>query len=350
MYGKHLGRGLCVAAAILVAPMAGWASPNDNGLKSNQGPATWNVDTMVGQAANNIIRRYNLNEEQAAKTKEMLEAGVHKFLREHQEEIWPLLRELWEYQIKGELPDPVVGKRIGARALPLVAAAKQAILEGNEIWGGFLSEEQRRLHEFDLSEMSKTLGKMEENFKQCQEGKPMLQPIFGERYVRKDDEPKRPKRPTLVPVISKDPARQAVVNSHDAWLIGYGTYTKRFIKDYGLDDTQIEAAMSILREIEARANAHVSKVKTKEAAISKQQDVAMGAADWDQYRLLRKESEALNAPLTEFFGELTTRLDTIPTEAQRQAFRDNLKSKQGAETKSTKKQGSKDSVRGSKAK
>ncbi len=131
--------------------------------------------------------------------------------------------------------------------------------------------------------------------------------------------------------------------------MGYRSYTDRFVKDYGLDDTQIEAAMSILREIEARAKAHLAAVKNEEASISKRKEAAMDNADWDKYRQLLKASQALNAPLTEFFAELKSRLDTIPTEAQRQAFRENLKSNKAPETKSTKKTGSKDSLRGSKA-
>lgn len=349
MHGKSLGRGLCLVAVVLAAPMAGWASPNDKGLKLDQGPAAWNVDAMIEQASKNIIRRYNLNEEQAAKTREMLQAGVHKFLREHQEEIWPLLRELWEFQIKGELPDPAVSKRIGARVRPLLVAAQKAILEGNEVWGDILSEDQRRLHEFDLNEMRNTFGKMDENFKNWEAGRPVLQPIFP-RYVKKDDEPKRPKKPTPRSVISDKPFKQPVGSSHEAWLTGYRSYTERFVKDYALDDTQIEAAMSILREIEARAKGHLAGVKNEEAAISKNREAAFGKAEWDKYRQLLKASQALNAPLTEFFAELKSRLDTIPTEAQRQAFRENLKSTQEPEKKSTKKTGSKESLRGSKAK
>ena len=349
MHGNTLGRGWCVVAVISAAPMVGWAAPNDNGFTPSKGPASWNVDAMVGQASNNIIRRYNLNEKQAAKTRDMLKAGVDKFLRENQEEIWPLLRELWEFQIKGELPDPVVSKRIGARVRPLLVAAQKAILEGNEIWGEFLSEEQRRLHEFDLNEMRSTLGKMDENFKNWEAGEPVLQPIFP-RHVKKKDEPKRPKRPTPGPVIDKEPFKKHLGDSQDTWLAGYRSYTERFVKDYGLDDTQVEAAMSILREIEARGTAHVASVKNEEAAISKQRESAWDKADWKKYRQLRMASEALNAPLTEFFSELTTRLDTIPTEAQRQAFRKSLKSNKDPETKTILKTGSKGSVRGRKAK
>lgn len=348
MHGKSLGRGLCLVAVVLAAPMAGWASPNDKSFKLDQGPAAWNVDAMIEQASKNIIRRYNLNEEQAAKTREMLRAGVHKFLREHQEEIWPILRELWEFQVQGELPDPTVSKRIGARVRPLLLAAQKAIMEGNEVWGDTLSEDQRRLHEFDLNEMRNTFGKMDENFKNWEAGQPVLQPIFP-RYVKKDNEPKRPKRPALGPLISDEPFKKLVGDSQETWLTGYRSYTERFVQDYALDDTQIEAAMSILREIEARAKGHLASVKNEEAAITKNREAAFGKADWDKYRQLLKASQALNAPLTEFFAELKSRLDTIPTEAQRQAFRENLKSNKAPETKSTKKTGSKDSLREPKA-
>ena len=52
----------------------------------------------------------------------------------------------------------------------------------------------------------------------------------------------------------------------------------------------------------------------------------MRNAEWDQYRQLLKASRALNTPLTEFFGEFKSRLDTIPTEPQGQAFRERLQS------------------------
>lgn len=113
-----------------------------------------------------------------------------------------------------------------------MAAAEKAIIADNEIWGDFLTEQHLRGNEFDLDEMRSTFGKMDEKFKN--------------RGVSR-----------------------AVLQSHHASLVGYRSYTERFVKDYGLDDEQVEAAMSILGEIEAQAKTHLASVKNQEDATSK---------------------------------------------------------------------------------
>lgn len=336
MRGNLFLRGWSLVVVLAAAPLVSVASPNDKNSKLELGPNSWNVDAMISQASKNVNQRYNCNEEQSARTQEMMSAGVHRFLRENQDEIWPLLRDLWEYQLKGELPDAEKAARIGARVRPLLLAAQQAILEGNEVWGQYLSEDQRQLHEFDLEEMRKTMQKMDSNFEGWEAGNPVLQPIFP-KYQKKADEPKRPTKPPVGPMISNESFKTHVPDTQDAWLRGYRNYVERFVKDYILDETQIEAATSILREIEARAEAHLASVKGAQNKINQRKAEAMGNAEWDAYRKQLKAGQVLNAPLSDLFDELKTRLETIPTEAQRQSFRDRLKS--GAiseEAKSTK--------------
>ena len=52
------------------------------------------VDGLVSQAANNVSQRYNLNARQRERAQQMFQEGVNRFLVEHQDEIYPLMRDM----------------------------------------------------------------------------------------------------------------------------------------------------------------------------------------------------------------------------------------------------------------
>ena len=60
---------------------------------------------------------YNLNDEQSAKTQEIMQREVMRFLKEHEDEVWPIIREL-----------------LGAKGLALGGLPATA-----ELWGPFTS-------------------------------------------------------------------------------------------------------------------------------------------------------------------------------------------------------------------
>ena len=52
------------------------------------------------QAVRNIAARYNLNDKQTEFTDELMTREVHRFLREHEAVIWPLIRDLLAAQLR----------------------------------------------------------------------------------------------------------------------------------------------------------------------------------------------------------------------------------------------------------
>lgn len=281
-------------------------------------PQSWNIDSMIRQAGENVSKRYNCNEEQTQFTKDMMEAGVNKFLRENQDEIWPLLRELWPYQVKGELPDSDTAKRIAKRLLPLIERAQKTIHEANDIWAQRLSPEQRKLYEFDRKEMDDTFEQMRTNFKKWESGEVVPQPIFP-RPEKKPTEPPKPSKPD--PDQVSGPPNRELRATNKAMLMGeFQRYVEKFIRDYKLDATQAESARSILREMDSRADAHLSKVKPQMDEVLKKKLEARKNAEWKKYVELDKEIETLNAPVKELFDELKDRLNKIPTEDQKRAY------------------------------
>ena len=116
----------------------------------------WNVSSILEMAVDNLGRRYNLNDTQKAYTNNMMQTRVTRFIRDHQDEVWPILRSLLLHQQQGTLPDQETAKRMGPRVLKLMHEAKKEIYESNSEWREILTDDQKRMHDWDLKEMDKT--------------------------------------------------------------------------------------------------------------------------------------------------------------------------------------------------
>ena len=271
----------------------------------------WDVDSMILQAADNVSRRYNLNAQQAAYTRKMMVERVTRFLNENQDQIWPLVRDLARYQLTGAPPDESTAKRIGGSALPIVEKAKQAILEANREWGSILTEEQKRLHEYDLREMEGTFSKVRDNFEQWQTGKPVENPIFPQ-HVPSADEPPAPPQP-----------HTKFTEGSRKWAIQQGAWAKYvgdFIRKYNLDPGQREAAQSILRELKEDAVEYRDSKKQEYAEVDRRLKEAFDSGDLKRIAAVERDETALNKPINKMFDELRERLDKIPNDAQKERF------------------------------
>ncbi|MFH0982872.1 MAG: hypothetical protein V2A79_15225 [Planctomycetota bacterium] len=282
----------------------------------------WNVPSMIRQASDNVARRYNLNKEQAERTREKMEEGVTRFLEENEEAIWPLVRDLARQQLTGKMFDPsnpddlAAAKRIGEAALPIVEKARQAIYQGNADWRTILSPEQKQLHDYDLQEMKGTFEEITKNFEKYKAGDPVPNPMFPQ-YEPKPNEPPRPPRPPSV--ITPGKQRQ-----EDTWE----RYVQDFIRKYQLDPPQREAAESILREMKQRAADHrASKAKDYEEVRKRLNESFAAGADLKKRAAASRDEKQLNKPIDELFDELKGRLDKIPTAAQKKKYEDGVAAK-----------------------
>ncbi len=279
----------------------------------------WNVDSMMEQAVDNISRRYNLNANQKEITKKMLVKEVTNFLGEH-DNIWPLVRDLGRYQIKGEAPEGEIARRIGENAQPLLEDIRETILRCNEDWDSILNEEQKTLHDWDLNDMEQTFSKMDENFTAMREGKARNPGIFPAPNDHQEKAPRVAKAPpkSFKPELSDDARTGRNRPQEDMW----DTYVQTFIKRYQLDEAQSESARSILRECKTRASAYrlskdrdfaEAKKRLKDVRDSKQSPTITKTKEKVWTQVLQK----LRKPVDDLFEELKDRLAKIPTSAQR---------------------------------
>jgi Spy/CpxP family protein refolding chaperone len=109
-----------------------------------------------------------------------------------------------------------------------------------------------------------------------------------------------------------------VIRSEDYWE----QYVRQFISNYKLEESQAEAARSILRECRQRAAEYrrgrkeefeKADQKVKAALAVRPRDAAAIRAAYGQMR-------TLNQPINELFVELKRRLEEIPTAGQKQAY------------------------------
>jgi len=281
-------------------------------LKIEQSSAT--IERIMAQAVRNIARRYNLNEEQTAKTETLMTREVYRFLKDHEDKVWPAIRDLLACQLGGNPPeDRAEIQRIGRAAGPLAKLAQDAILRANEEWRLSLTPEQKRMHDFDLAEMRKTFEGIDRNFEAWEKGEPAAGGIFP------PPDPKLAERsPPLPPRPKKGVLQDPITLTFDLNI--FDTYVEQFIQDYDLDEGQITSARSIRNEFKDKAADFMSANREDFGKILQAQEQALRGRDRESLsraELLRKQ---LLKPVYAFFSQMGERLKGLLNSAQLERY------------------------------
>lgn len=257
-------------------------------LNEGRTPAAATVERIMEQAVRNIGVRYNLNEAQAKETADLMRRDVYRFLKENENEVWPVIRDLLSSQLRTP-NDLDAMMRVGKAARPLLEKAAKAIFRGNDEWRSILTPDQQRMHEFDMEEMQRTFKEIDERFHQWEEGKGLANgPIF-ENPDLAGRQPGRPERPEG----DKLPSGNGALTYTPEHI--FETIVKEFIRKYDLKQGQITAAKSILEEFKIKAvdfhntnRAALAKVGAEQENALRQRDVAaIKKAAGDHKELLR---------------------------------------------------------------
>ncbi len=275
-------------------------------------PTEATVEKIMDQAVRNIARRYNLNEAQTQKTDEIMKREVRRFLKEHEKEVWPLMRDLLAVQFSGKPPENKEDAiRIGKGAAPLAELAEKAIFEGNKEWREFLTAEQKRIHDDDLDDMRKTFAQVHKNFDEWEKGTPSDSPLIPPPPA--NNLKSQPPRPKMPPPGLPDPVVQVIE------LGVFEAIVDRFLKEYDLDQGQIDTARSILAEFKIKANdfqlAHRDKLKE----IAAKQSAAQQSKDLKELAEAEAERKALLDPFHGLVAQMEERLKSLLTSAQIEA-------------------------------
>ncbi|MHC4695160.1 MAG: hypothetical protein ACYTFA_00280 [Planctomycetota bacterium] len=276
--------------------------------------ATATIEQILETAVRNIARRYNLNEAQTQFTDEIMKMQVKKFLLEHEDEVWPVIRDLLSAQALGGPPDDVeLMKRIGKAAGPLAELAQKAIFEANAEWRKILTDQQKELHDYDLAEMEKNFEGIYGRLKSWEQGKRTDQGIFPPAEPPGKG-PRRPRKPPNEPLSEGPP----VVHINIPTL--FDTFVEEFIKDYRLDESQIDTARSILKEFKAKANNIKNAKKHEFAKLAGETKKAIDDRNRAKLREVEAARKKLLEPVYELFTQMEGRLKGLLTTMQRERY------------------------------
>lgn len=289
------------------APPANPGADVATALESGSTPTSATVEKIMEEAVKNIARRYNLNEAQTAETDKLMKREVSRFLKEHEAEVWPAIRDLLAAQLGGKPPENREEvMRIGKGARPLAALAKEAILKANEEWRMYLTPEQKITHDYDLGEIDKTFAQIDKNFSDWEAGQPTDAGLFPPPPPE-DRSPPRPRKPPAgIPEPEVETFRVSI----------FDTFVEEFIKDYQLDQGQIDSARSILKEFKVKANDFKSAKQEELSKIAVDQKAAMEARDRDKIAATEAARKKVLEPVYALFGEMEIRLKGLLTTAQ----------------------------------
>lgn len=279
------------------------------------------IETIIEVAVRNIAARYNLNEEQTRETDTLMKREVYRFLKEHESQVWPAIRDLLSSQLGAKPPsDPNELKRIGGAAAPLAKLAEEAIFRANEEWRTYLTPEQQKVHDFDLAEMKKNFQQIHQNFDNWAQGKVVEAPLFPQQQVP-GGPPTPPKPREGVPI------QESFSDSF------FDAHVEQFIKDNDLDQGQIDSARSILKESKEKTADFRKVNKNALARLTATLREAIAARDTEKKAKVEKEREELLKPVHELFAQMDTRLVGLLNSAQLERYHANRRDLPGKTTK-----------------
>lgn len=310
---------LLAALAISLCAPIGWAVPPveteptnpTEALSKGTRPAAATLEKIISAAVRNISKRYDLDEDQHAITEELMKRGVHRFLREHENEVWPVIGDLLRSRFGLEPPDSEDAKRFGKAVGPLFEAAKKAILEGNEEWRAILTPEQRRLHDYDLKDMERQFGEIGSNFQSWAEGNPKRASIFGRSKKNREGSATSLR-------LSRVGSEHRIFDPNPI----LETIVEEFIHQYKLDKGQVTAARSILEEFKGKANDYQASKKRELTAVTKARAEALRDRNLADIKRVEKDHKKLLVPIYALCDQMERRLEGLLTTAQKQRHGD----------------------------
>jgi hypothetical protein len=173
----------CGVLAVLVGlalPVAGQATVE---RPSRTLGSLINVDALIDNYLQFLTRKYDLTEDQAAYTEQLVRSRVDEFLSRHHDQVSSLIERLFEVRSGGDIsPQELI--EWGRRVQPLYNEAKAIIIAANDEWRSILSEQQRRIHDEDLRLMYESFSITEDQIQRLVSGQMTVEEFRNPRRYR----------------------------------------------------------------------------------------------------------------------------------------------------------------------
>ncbi len=148
-----------------------------------------NIDSLVDNYSNFLGRKYNLTDEQAEFTQQLLRQKAHLFWDKNEQQLGTLMDRMFEVRTGGDM-NPEELTQWGKSVLPLYNEAKNIIVQGNDEWREILTEEQKKIHDEDVKLMYQSFKTTDDQIERI---------VTGQMTVEEFRSPSRPGRQNRQP-------------------------------------------------------------------------------------------------------------------------------------------------------
>ncbi len=304
-----LGAALCQVAAVAEPPVA--EDPLATGSLLSDGM----VRGLIKRGAQDLSRRLNLDERQQEQLTRALQDRWVPFVQKHRRQMAPLVSRMLEAQLDPDLPSAEEAGDWARNVQPMMDLIAEELQHSNEDVAQVLTPTQRQRFERHTENMNTALRMFNVELDKIADGHLDLSLWAMERRnrdaARQQKRAERERQRELKLTDSLETARSLFL---DQWI----DHVSRFIRMFQLDESQKQAAFTILEDVRKRADQYV---RSRREDIDTVQRSLLDAQPEDREAVLARQA-AVVQPLSDLFGELQSRLNRIPTEAQRHQARD----------------------------
>lgn len=205
-----IGRAWAIGLVLVGCAGAALSAPQDNRTGGPSDAILGNLDALIDNYSMLLVRKYDLDDQQADFTKRLLHERVKSFFAAHEHEVRDLMDRMFDARAGGEMAQSDLIDW-GRRVSPLFEEAKQIIVQSNHDWRQVLTDEQRKIHDKDVDLMNESFDTT---------GQQLQRLVSGEMTVEEFRNPFRPARrvaprPRLstTPIAGATPAANAPVNA-----------------------------------------------------------------------------------------------------------------------------------------
>ncbi len=279
--------------------------------------------------ADELSARYELDEDQKGRVRELVVKRWQPFLDEHRDDIQPLVNEFLEMRLGLEPPTADQVRSWGERATPTLAEFRRQLDGGAEQFREILTPQQRTKFELDMLAYRAGAEFLDVKLQDWRRGEYEAGEVWsapGERRRRRarrraarvlaaDQDPSDAGRSTeeMGKKIAIGEPPDQIALEVDAWT----KYVENFSRVFELEIAQTTSVVSVLDELRQRALAHRDRHREEIAALERR--IAEFSGDNEALEALREELTKLYGPVDEMFQELKQRVETVPTAGQRAA-------------------------------
>ncbi len=268
------------------------------------------VDRLLDRWVESAGRQFELTESQTDQFAAQLRGRWPAFLKEHRPLLQPLINEYLDARLAGEPPEADHVQRWATRAEPVFEAFRRNIRGTYDELSELMTPAQQSRLSLENIKINTRLHRFESRLEMWQQGR-FEESDWWEPGASAEQSPLGDRHADASAVEERSSAAESKIGEE---LERWDGFVSAFIRKYRLDDRQSEAAFSILRECKQRVRRYVERYRARLEHLEK----LLSQSD-ETTEELRQEAFTMYAPIDAIFVDLKTRIEQIPTRAQKEA-------------------------------